>query len=89
MSLTGSAESKKLRGRIHMLKKLQGYSAYEVAVINGFSGTEEEWLASLNGDKGDPGVVDENGLVLKDQTTGEKYTLYVSDGKLTMAEREG
>lgn len=28
---------------------LRGYSAYEVAVENGFEGTEEEWLESLKG----------------------------------------
>ena len=27
----------------------QGYSAYEVAVRNGFTGTEEEWLSTLGG----------------------------------------
>ncbi|MCI6619634.1 MAG: hypothetical protein MSD82_12365 [Prevotella sp.] len=32
---------------------IEGKSAYEVAVRNGFSGTEAEWLASLKGDKGD------------------------------------
>ena len=47
MRLTGKAEGKTLRGRINRLEELQGYSAYEVAVINGFVGTEEEWLASL------------------------------------------
>lgn len=31
------------------LKGDQGFSAYEVAVRNGFEGTEEEWLASLHG----------------------------------------
>ena len=31
----------------------EGKSAYEVAVQNGFSGTEAEWLASLKGEKGD------------------------------------
>ena len=31
----------------------EGKSAYEVAVKNGFSGTEAEWLASLKGEKGD------------------------------------
>lgn len=31
----------------------RGYSAYEVAVLNGFEGTEEEWLTSLKGAKGD------------------------------------
>lgn len=29
---------------------LRGYSAYQVAVANGFEGTEEEWLDSLKGD---------------------------------------
>ena len=29
---------------------VRGASAYEVAVANGFSGTEEEWLASLQAD---------------------------------------
>lgn len=29
-----------------------GLSAYEVAVENGFVGTEEEWLLSLKGDDG-------------------------------------
>ncbi len=31
----------------------QGLSAYEIAKKNGFEGTEEEWLASLKGEKGD------------------------------------
>lgn len=33
-----------------------GDSAYQVAVANGFVGTETEWLASLKGEKGDPGT---------------------------------
>ena len=33
-----------------------GASAYEVALANGFSGTEAEWLASLKGAKGDTGA---------------------------------
>lgn len=32
-----------------------GKSAYEIAVENGFEGTETEWLASLKGAKGDKG----------------------------------
>lgn len=31
----------------------EGLSAYDIAVKNGFIGTESEWLASLKGDKGD------------------------------------
>lgn len=37
------------------LDKKQGQSAYEVAVENGFKGSEAEWLESLKGPKGDPG----------------------------------
>ena len=32
-----------------------GASAYQVAVDNGFVGTQAQWLASLQGAKGDPG----------------------------------
>lgn len=32
-----------------------GKSAYQIAVDNGFKGSEEEWLASLKGPKGDTG----------------------------------
>jgi len=32
-----------------------GDSAYEIAVRNGFTGTEAEWLASLEGEPGKPG----------------------------------
>lgn len=34
---------------------LQGLSAFEVAVKEGFVGTEEEWLVSLKGDPGEQG----------------------------------
>lgn len=33
-----------------------GASAYEIAVENGFVGTETEWLASLVGPQGEPGA---------------------------------
>lgn len=49
----------------------RGKSAYEVAVENGFSGTETEWLASL---KGEPGAAGASG---KDGTDGK--TPYVGD----------
>lgn len=57
MSLTGSADAgAKLRGKVNRLEALRGYSAYEVALMNGFKGTEEEWLKSLKGDPGKPPV---------------------------------
>nr|MDH3075791.1 hypothetical protein [Bacillus velezensis]MDH3135732.1 hypothetical protein [Bacillus velezensis] len=38
-----------------------GKSAYDIAVDNGFSGTVEEWLASLKGEKGDTGAKGDKG----------------------------
>ena len=32
-----------------------GKSAYQVAIDNGYIGTEAEWLASLKGERGEPG----------------------------------
>ena len=66
MSLTGSVEKNKelqgsvkekftMTGKLNGLEFIQGHSAFEVAVINGFAGTEEEWLASLKGKSGNDG----------------------------------
>lgn len=30
---------------------LRGYSAYDIAVLSGYSGTEEEWLETLRGER--------------------------------------
>ena len=49
-----------------------GKSAYEVAVINGFVGTEAEWLASLKGDKGDQGDQGIQGPAGNDGAVGAK-----------------
>lgn len=47
--LTGNlAKSETLKGNLAN-PHLRGYSAYEVAVQNGFEGTEKEWLESLKG----------------------------------------
>lgn len=62
MSLTGNTEKDYiLRGRLHEMDTLRGYSAYEIAVINGFKGTEKEWLASLKGEQGEQGEQGEKG----------------------------
>ena len=37
------------------LKEIRGLSAYEIAKQEGFTGTVDEWLASLKGAKGDKG----------------------------------
>ena len=41
--------------QLEQLKGGDGKSAYEVAQDNGFTGSPEEWLASLKGEKGDKG----------------------------------
>ena len=40
---------------------LEGKSAYEIAVLHGFEGTEAEWLASLKGETGATGPQGEKG----------------------------
>lgn len=48
MSTKGKAESYiDLRGSLHLPDIIHGKSAYEIAVMNGFNGTEKEWLESL------------------------------------------
>lgn len=59
MSLIGSTEvKKKLIGRVHLLREIPGYSAYDLAVKHGFKGTEEEWVASIKGERGKPGTLE-------------------------------
>lgn len=43
------------------LKGDPGESAYQVAVDNGFEGTQPEWLLSLKGEKGDQGIQGDKG----------------------------
>ncbi len=61
-----------------------GKSAYELAVDNGYTGTEEEWLASLVGAKGDKGEQGEQGQPGKDGKDGKNgksaYELAVEKG---------
>lgn len=58
-----------------------GKSAYQIAVDNGFEGTEEEWLASLKGEQGNPGmrcIVQGQQLIINDPT------ISVVDGQLIL-----
>jgi hypothetical protein len=53
MSIKGNAESRPtVRGSVSNPDVIHGKSAYELAVYHGFDGTEEEWIASLNGENG-------------------------------------
>jgi hypothetical protein len=42
-----------IKGTVTNPEAIRGKSAYEIAVANGFDGTEQEWLASLKGKDGD------------------------------------
>ena len=53
---------------------VRGFSAYEIAVQNGYQGTEAEWLESL---KGEPG-----------KTGDMSSALTIVDGKLCCKYRE-
>jgi hypothetical protein len=65
--MEGNSTSKKLVGTLSSGNSLHGgvgtvfakdgKSAYEIALANGFDGTETEWLESLQGDKGDAYVL--------------------------------
>ncbi len=48
-----------------------GKSAYEIAVANGYTGDEEQWLASLKGRDGSPGRDGRNGLSAYELASGE------------------
>lgn len=56
-----------------------GKSAYQIAVENGFTGTVEEWLASLVGAKGDPGTDGKSITSTEINANGELVLTY-SDG---------
>ena len=49
-----------------------GASAYEIAVENGYTGTEAEWLSSLKGEKGDAGEQGIQGIQGEKGNTGEQ-----------------
>jgi hypothetical protein len=51
MNLSGIIVKKQeIQGALHSLSFIHGESAYELALLNGFKGTEAEWLESLKGE---------------------------------------
>lgn len=78
---------------LQLLKGKDGESAYQIAVDNGFEGTEEEWLKSLEGEDGASGVyvgsgempdncnvqIDPNGEVAP-LFASEEWTFTLEDG---------
>lgn len=55
------ATEEKMSGNLATVFAKDGKSAYEVAVKNGFEGTETEWLATLKGEQGIQGIQGEKG----------------------------
>ena len=47
---------------INGVNGINGKSAFEIAVLNGFSGTESDWILSLKGQKGDVGATGAQGI---------------------------
>ncbi|MBR6568823.1 MAG: hypothetical protein IKK75_00030 [Clostridia bacterium] len=70
------------QGMTMHLQTWRGYSAYEIAVQNGFEGTEAEWLDSLKGSDGQTTSV--NGVSQFDgqiSLTGADIPVSPSDGR--------
>ncbi len=89
MSLEGKAEGKTLVGSINKVDTLT-ISAYGIAVKNGFEGTEEEWLASLKGDKGEKGA--DGTVAFEDLTEAQVESLRGekgADGKDGVSGKDG
>ncbi len=61
-------------GEVTTVQGEDGKSAYEIAVEHGYSGTEEEWLASLKGEDGEEGFSPE--ITVK-ESTSERYVLTI------------
>ena len=57
-----------------------GLSAYEIAVKNGFAGTEEQWLESLKGQDGQPGQNGSDGVGINGQNGLSAYEIAVNHG---------
>ena len=47
--MAGNVNGKTLRGQVSNVYGVNGLSAYEIAVQQGFEGTVDEWLESLQG----------------------------------------
>ena len=59
LSLTNQLDG---QGGVYSRYDWRGYSAYEVAVQEGFVGTKAEWLASLHGETGPQGEKGDQGV---------------------------
>ena len=68
---------------------IDGASAYELAVENGFVGTIEEWLVSLKGKDGRDGIDGKDGVDGKNGSNGVSATHSWSGTTLTITSASG
>lgn len=54
-------QTEKIETRVEDFVPIYGKSAYQIALDNGFVGTEEEWLDSLHGEDGEDGYTPQKG----------------------------
>lgn len=62
---------------------IEGKSAYQIAADNGFEGTEQEWIESLKGQKGDSGITPIIDPKTKHWLIGETDTGVSAEVKIT------
>jgi hypothetical protein len=80
-SVSADFTNGKLSFKFKNLEGVDGKSAYDIAVANGFVGTEEEWLASLRGEKGDAGDDGSDASVTISNTVNANNTTDAVSGK--------
>lgn len=64
---------------IILIQGKDGKSAYEIACENGFVGSEEEWLLSLQGKPGEDG---KNGITFIPEISDKKILSWTNNGDL-------
>lgn len=89
--MEGTVASKKLVGTLSSGNSMSGSigtvfakggkSAYEIAVDNGFEGTETEWLQSLKGEQGNDGVTPSVSFRYDEETGDLFYEVSILPGE--------
>jgi hypothetical protein len=78
------ATTKTIKGSVYGIYGKDGLSAYELAVKNGFVGTEQEWIASLKGKQGERGEQGKQGIqgVKGDKGDTGNSGVYLGSGEM-------
>lgn len=73
MAVNFNESSESVSAGFGEVQAVNGLSAYEIAVKNGFKGSEQEWLTSLQGEKGLPGPKGDPGTDGRTPAKGVDY----------------